>query len=78
MIIVIIVVIGYLESYMYVVKSLKFCCSWTFFPKTFSGKISIAYLRYKNSNSNRKMILILIVVIVVMNSNNSSSNSSHE
>ena len=46
--------IGYLESYMYVVKSQKFYCSSTFFPKTFSGKISIAYLSYKNSNSNKE------------------------
>ena len=46
--------IGYLESYMHVVKSQKFCCSSTFFPKTFSGKISIAYLSYKNSNSNKE------------------------
>ena len=52
---------------MYVVKSQKFCCSPTFFPKTFSGKISIAYLRYKNSNSNKNIIIILILIIVTIN-----------
>ena len=51
---------------MYMVKSQKFCCFSTFFPKTFPGKISIAYIRYKNSNSNKIIIIIIIIILIVV------------
>ena len=50
------------ESYMYLVKIHKFCCSLSSFPKKISVKILIAYL-YNNNNLSINLYIILYIKV---------------